>query len=359
MLEGYKILRALDRRGEEPFGIAELAAEAGVREATVRTTLRRESDLLEERGRVDTGRPGAKPKRLALRAGARGRLRQRLAAFDDLSESAGGGDERGGPIPEALLEAGETLLSPGSRDVDRLRREAAIGWLGFDAGKRAAGEAEGELRAELEQRLAVLEAMLGLVELEQRAAAGGSMDPRHAEACRGLFEGLRTGDLDSETQAALAVRLEQSPIGEAVAPPLVQLMLAGAPGEELAAEVVSLLHEQALSVHQVTYSALPPGRHADLAVLVVAEEYGEVDLDALAGESVIVFDVGARRPDLRHDARSHSALYVSAVPELENAIGFARRTGGSWLSAGQRLLGPEREAAREARPKPVPAITSR
>ena len=341
MLEGYKILRALYRRGERPFLVSELAEETGVGEATVRTVLGRESDLLDELGRVDTGRRGAKPKRLALRAEARGRLRERLAALDALSAPVGNEAERESQVPGALLEAEEALLSPGARDGDRLRREATIGWLGFDAGRRAAAEARDELRAELEQRLGVLRATLGLVELEQRAMAGEALNPEHVEACRELFEGLRAGDLDSETQAALDARLEQSPIGEAVAPPLVQLMLAGTPGDELAAEIVSLLQGQDLSVDQVSYSGVSRRGHADLAVLLVGEEYeAEIDLDMLAEEPVIVFDAGAARPGLMRHAQAHSALYVNAVPQLANAIGFARRAGGYWLSAGQRLLGP-------------------
>jgi hypothetical protein len=337
MLEGYKILRAIDRRGDRPFLVAELATETGVSEATVRTVLSRESELLEERGRVETGRRGAKPKQLALRAEARGRLRDRLAALDALSAPIDSEDERESRVPEALAEAQEALLSPGARDGDRLRREATIGWLGFDAGRRAVAEAEGELRAELKQRLGILEAMLGLVELEQRAAAGETLSSEHMEACRELFEGLLAGDLDAETQAALDARLEQSAIGQAVARPLVQLMLAGTPGEELAAEVVSLLEERDLSVHQVSSSSVSRRGRFDFAVVFVGDEV-EIDLEALSGEPVIVFEAGAERPELMEYADAHSALYVNGVTELANAIGFARRAGGSRLSAGERLL---------------------
>ena len=336
MLEGYKILRAIDRRGEKPFLVAELAEETGVSEATVRTVLSRENALIEERGRVETGRRGAKPKELALRAEARGHLRERLAALDALSPPIDGEDEGESRVPEALAEAQEALLSPGARDGDRLRHEATVGWLGFDAGRRAVGEADGKPRAELEQRLGVLRAMLGLVELEQRAAAGETLSPEQVEACRELFEELRGEDLDAETQAALDVRLEQSAVGEAVAPPQVKLMLAGAPGEAFD-EVVSLLEGQDLSVHQVSYSSVSQPERFELAVLFVGDEV-EVDLEVLAEEPVIVFDAGAERPELMQFAHDHSALYVSGVPQLANAIGFARRAGGSRLSAGERLL---------------------
>jgi hypothetical protein len=110
MLERYRTLGAVLALGE--FTVPELADLAGVRESSVRTILRRESDYVEQIGRQATGRPGGKPIRWRLRPAARERLR---ALLHDLERLGSGPwlDERldNGPgVPASILAAEDVLL---------------------------------------------------------------------------------------------------------------------------------------------------------------------------------------------------------------------------------------------------------
>ena len=110
MLERYRTLGAVLALGE--FSVPELAHLAGVRESSVRTILRRESDYVEQIGRQATGRPGGKPIRWRLRPAARERLR---ALLHDLERLGSGPwlDERlddGPGVPASILAAEDVLL---------------------------------------------------------------------------------------------------------------------------------------------------------------------------------------------------------------------------------------------------------
>jgi hypothetical protein len=344
MLEGYKILRAVQESAGAPFTVGEISSSTGVNEATVRTVLMRERGLLEELGRIDTGRRGAKPKRYQLRSEAMAGLDHRLAAIDALAWTGPNDEQEEQALPSGLVAAEETLLALGARDSERLAHEASIGWLGFDAGQRALQACPEDERADLAKHLAIVKGLLGLGELEHANADGEPIDEEQIEAARRLFAEVPALDVEPELQAALEARLQQSPVGDRLAPAVVDVMFAGAATDEVE-EVVRLLTDQQLVVQLMYLMSAPllPRRRAQFGVLVLGGggETEDVRLEALGqDEPVIVVGALGNRPELarRLSARRQPVLHLSGLPELATAVSFVRGVGDSWLPVGQRLF---------------------
>jgi hypothetical protein len=298
--------------------------------------------LLVETGRVETGRRGAKPKRYELRSGALSALSERLAAINALA-SAGGVEDRQEEqaLPSGLLAAEETLLALGERDPERLRHEASIGWLGFDTGERALQASPAEENPELEKHLAIVKALLGLVELEQADADGGPIDEEQIGVASRLFEAAQALAPEWDLQAALDARLRESPIGERLSSPLVDVMFAGAAEREIE-QVVHVLSEQAFCVRQADPVLAPRRRRAQFGVLVLGEgsEREDLRLGGFANEPMIVVDAIGNRRELaeRLLASRRSTIYLGDLAHLVTAVSFIRDVGDSWSSVGPRLF---------------------
>jgi hypothetical protein len=341
MLEGFRILRTISGYGQQPFTVAQLATDTGITDATIRTVLSRERELLQEAGHVETGRRGAQPKRYALRTEAGATLQQRLAALDGLAVPAADRHDQDA-LPDALLEAEETLLSSGESNRAGLERAATVGWLGYDAGTRALENADGEREAELAKRLRIVHALLSLVELEQQTFEGKVPYEEHINAARERFEKLTALEIDPETHAALDTRLKQSPVGDSLSPSEVHVMIAGNAGYDLG-QLSDLLRHHKLVAQEIRRDAWPQRQRAQFGVLIVGvgSEPDDVDLDKFADEPVIIYDVFASRPELAEPRREskRAVIYVKGVQELTDAVGFARGLGDTWQTPGQRLLG--------------------
>jgi hypothetical protein len=342
MLEGYKIMRALSELGDGPFTVEDIMARSGVsKPGTVRTVLAREGHLVEEVGRQKTGQRGAQPKRYQLSTEALPALNERLAAIEAVAAPQPQDRNGDSPLPSGLLAAEETLLALGDRDLGRLEHEASIGWLGFDAGRRAQeAHPEGEC-GELDAHLAVVEALISLIELEQTKANGRPIDDEQIEVTRRLFERVEALELEPDLETALDARLEKSPIGDRLAPVLVDVMFTGAAEHEVE-QVVRLLTDQELFVRRTDFVSVPPRRRAQFGVLVLGGEgeREELRLERFGNEPVIVVDAFGNWPEAeRLSARRQSTVYLSGLPQLVTAISFVRGVGDSWLPVGQRLLG--------------------
>lgn len=343
MLEGYKILRAVRESAGAPFTVGEISSKTGVDKATVRTVLTRERDLLTETGRIETGRRGAKPKQYQLRSETLASLDDRLAAFDALASTRPDNEQDEQALPSGLLAAEETLLAVGARDPDRLQHEASIAWLAFDTGQRALQACPEDARADLAKHLAIVKGLLGLGELEQANANGAPIEDEQIEAARRLFAEVQALDVEPELQAALEARLEQSPVGDRLAPAIVDVMFAGAAEDEVE-EVVRLLTDQQLVVrlmYLMSTAPLAPRRRAQFGVLVLGGrgETEDVRLEALGqNEPVIVVGALGNRPELARRLSARPVLHLSGLPELATAVSFVRGVGDSWLPVGQRLF---------------------
>jgi hypothetical protein len=341
MLEGYRILRTISGYGRQPFTVAQLATDTGINQGTIRTVLNRERELLEETGRVETGRRGAQPKLYTLRTRAGAALRERLGALDGLAAPVDDRQDHDA-LPDALLEAEETLLSSGESNHAGLEHTATVGWLGYDAGARALENAYGERAAELAKRLRIVQALLSLVELEQQAFVGKAPYEEHINVARERFEKLTALEIDPETHAALDTRLKQSPVGDSLAPSEVHVIIAGNAGYELD-QLSDLLRSHKLVAQEISRNARPQRQRAQFGVLIVGigSEPDDVDLDKFADEPVIIYDAFASRPELAEPRREskRAVIYVKGVQELTGAVGFARGLGDTWQTPGQRLLG--------------------
>jgi predicted NBD/HSP70 family sugar kinase len=110
MLERYRTLGAALTLGE--FSVSELSALSGVREATVRTTLRRSTDYVEQAGTQPTGRRGGRPTRWRLRAGAREPLLDLLRELERLGVGPWIGERQDDSqlLPAAIMAAEDVLL---------------------------------------------------------------------------------------------------------------------------------------------------------------------------------------------------------------------------------------------------------
>ena len=159
MLEGYRVLRSMSELGE--FTVDDLAAASGVKPATVRTVLARESSLIERAGTVATGSRGGQPVLYRLAPDARERIAKRLGWL----EASAPPMPAEAALPVALLASEQLLLAPLPTEGDAADRRLAVAWLGFDEG-RAAANAPAPHPA-LERHLASTELLLGLAEQER------------------------------------------------------------------------------------------------------------------------------------------------------------------------------------------------
>jgi Zn-dependent peptidase ImmA (M78 family)/DNA-binding transcriptional ArsR family regulator len=159
VLEGYRVLRSMSELGE--FTVDDLAAASGVKPATVRTVLARESSLTERAGTVATGSRGGQPVLYRLAPDARERIAGRLGWLESSTPPM----PAEAALPVALLASEQLLLAPLPPEGDAADRHLAIAWLGFDEG-RAAASAPAPHPA-LERHLASTELLLGLAEQER------------------------------------------------------------------------------------------------------------------------------------------------------------------------------------------------
>ena len=344
MLEGYKVLNALRNLGEESFMVSEVVSRTGVKEATVRTVFGREKGLVVEDGRVETGRRGAKPKRFKLRAGAGPALAERLAEIESVGATSPDDGHAERALPSALLAAEATLLATGARDAAQVEHETTIGWLGFDTGTRALEANSDDESGRLAMHLATVKALLGLIELERADADESPIPDEQLEAARMLFAGVQQLDLDPELRRALDVRLEQSPVGHRLAPPVVDVTFADDAADEIAVLVMNVLSNQELAIQRTDAVSRALRRRPQFSVLVLGTDGGDAELTlGPPEEPMIVVDAFGERPELaeRLAAKHRATLYVSGLIEVDlvRAVGFARGIGDSWLSVGERLLG--------------------
>lgn len=126
MHERYKALGAVLALGE--FNVPEIAALSGVRDSTVRTILRRESEFVEHVGAQPTGRRGGRRMRWQLRPESREDLRDLLLQLERsgegpwISESR---DENYTPSA-ALTMASDVLLRLAPVSSDRMERAELV-----------------------------------------------------------------------------------------------------------------------------------------------------------------------------------------------------------------------------------------
>lgn len=165
VLERYRTLGAM--LALRTFSVPEVAALAGVREATVRTIFRRERQYIEKVGVRQTGRRGGQPARWQLLSGASEAIRSELTNLEEvgvgawLGERSDVGDHPLGPI----LAAQDVLLRLVPATTDPIERAGLIelARTQIDTAVNSAMKSDGTLDA----RRRTLQLLLDLEDAEQ------------------------------------------------------------------------------------------------------------------------------------------------------------------------------------------------
>lgn len=247
VLERYKTLGAALALGE--FSVPELSTLSGVREVTVRTILRRESQYLEKTGVQRTGRRGGQHMRWRLRPGAREHLRdllrqlEQLGAGPWLSEHQ---EEDQTPLA-GLIAAEDVLLRLAPAESNQVGRAELIklARAHLDAAKAmgsaiAGSPAQGANRSADSHR-GVVELLLELEAAEQTALRTERSELTHHG--QELIARLRqaAAELDDQLLAnAILNRLHQSPLEQSDS---TESLVSVAPGDLLHGPDPRLLSE--------------------------------------------------------------------------------------------------------------------
>jgi hypothetical protein len=126
VLERYRTLGAALALGE--FTVPEVARLSGVRESTVRTTLRREGSFVEQIGTQKVGRRGGQPIRWRVRPKARKRLRAQLRELEQLGVGPWLGERQddSNTLPAGIIAAEDVLLRLAPMASDPVRRTELV-----------------------------------------------------------------------------------------------------------------------------------------------------------------------------------------------------------------------------------------
>ncbi len=230
-VERNRALSAMVELGE--FTAASLAEFAGVKEATVRTILDREGELLEPFERITTGRPGGRPWRYRLRSGAADRIAAELGALPRFPGTAA---PALAPPPELLVA--ETQLLTVFPRAGSSEREMVINFAGSilddvaaftGAGREPAlargadgavieSRPRGPAPAGVEERLATALWLVKLAEAEvavadaEIAEESGPVVELAEEFARGVWPFIRNPDAPKELVSAVLKRVLASPV---------------------------------------------------------------------------------------------------------------------------------------------------
>jgi len=286
--EQTRIIAAMAALGQ--FTVAMLVEESGAKEATVRTTLGRESRLVEVVSTEATGRRGGRPKVYSLVPGAQDEILSRLRVIDESTRRSTREARWKAGAPDALIIAEDQLLNAITDEVDPDRRASLL--------RRA--------RRQLE---AV--STLGVSEYPDTPAAG------RLTAARWLYrlaeEEHRSGAGNSESDPAVVERL-RAEFKSDVWPDLVTL-LADQDDSGLLYAYISRAMSSALFRDEEIWKIFPP---AAPGYVVVVDDESDDDHAGVADPvtaSVVKYLSDA---DVKHDIVHLGAFdeYVGEIPDL-------------------------------------------
>jgi hypothetical protein len=291
VLERYRTLGAALALGE--FTVPEVARLSGVRESTVRTTLRREGSFVERIGTQKIGRRGGQPVRWRVRPKARERLRAQLRELEQLGVGPwlGEREDESNTLPAGIIAAEDVLirLAPMASDPTRRTELVDLAQAQLDAATASAlstGNVPGDADVQLfstHQRLVEQLIELERTERNEQLANG----PQGQQVYRDVLV-LADELYDESLTEAVRGRLRQSPIQQA-RPPGARKALFGHVGgpdprmvsemrrlqqrvKDLEAELVRLQEENEALAVEADSDAMVPGLETIRAAERVASE---------------------------------------------------------------------------------------